>query len=179
MLCRRQFILTCAAMLAAAPSPARSQWMIPSRKPRRLALLATADGEMLSATYWADGNYVPEALDAFSRLLRDRRTDETCAVDPTLLDFLWQVHHRLDSTAPFYVTSGYRSPRTNALLVRGGRAASRSYHVKGQAADLWLPGRDLARLRRAAEHLACGGVGYYPASGFVHLDTGPARRWER
>lgn len=178
MLHRRQFILTSAAMLLVAPTQARSDVFVPPRKPRRLHLLATADGETFRATYWADGRYIPEALVEVSNLLRDRNTGEMCDVDPQLLDFLWQVQHRLDTPAPFHVTSGYRSEKTNARLVRRGRAVSRSYHTLGRAADLWLPGRSLEQIRRAAEHLDCGGVGYYPKSGFVHLDSGPSRCWQ-
>jgi len=189
MLDRRRFLLTSAALLAATqakatphigkPSPAVPRPLIPSRKPRRLHLLAAADGESLQATYWADGRYIPEVLAAFSLLLRDRNTGAVRAMDPGLFDYLWQVHQRLDTSIPFHVTSGYRSPKTNAVLVRQGSAVSSSYHLEGRAADLWLPGRDLAKVRRAAGGLECGGVGYYPDSGFIHLDTGPARSWER
>ena len=75
--------------------------------------------------------------------------------------------------------SGYRSPATNALLkaTRGGGVATRSLHMTGQAIDVRLPGTALADVRDAAVALQLGGVGYYPGSQFVHLDTGRVRRW--
>ncbi len=82
------------------------------------------------------------------------------------------------SSAPFEVVSGYRSPATNAALRRKSRAvAKNSYHMRGMAIDVRLPGRGVTQLRLAALRQRAGGVGYYPGSGFIHLDVGPLRRW--
>jgi uncharacterized protein YcbK (DUF882 family) len=50
-------------------------------------------------------------------------------------------------------------------------------HVEARAADINIPGRQLSFLQRVALALQGGGVGYYPRSGFVHVDTGRVRRW--
>jgi uncharacterized protein YcbK (DUF882 family) len=55
--------------------------------------------------------------------------------------------------------------------------ARNSYHLRGQAVDLFFPDRSTRNLRQAALRLGRGGVGYYPGSGFVHVDTGPVRAW--
>ncbi len=78
------------------------------------------------------------------------------------------------------IISGYRSPETNqALRKTGGGVAKKSYHMKGgEAIDFNLEGGvPLSKIRNAAHELRLGGVGYYPKSGFVHIDTGPVRRW--
>ena len=56
--------------------------------------------------------------------------------------------------------------------------AKKSFHMQGKAIDVALPGRDLAKLNSAALAMKAGGVGYYPRSGFIHVDTGPVRSWK-
>ncbi len=85
---------------------------------------------------------------------------------------------RLGGAQPFHVISGYRSPRTNAMLhAKSNGVATHSLHIVGKAIDIRLPGRALPDLRDAALALRRGGVGYYPKSDFVHVDTGRVRRW--
>jgi uncharacterized protein YcbK (DUF882 family) len=55
--------------------------------------------------------------------------------------------------------------------------ATNSLHLAGRAVDVRLSGVETARLRDAALELARGGVGYYPQSNFIHLDTGRVRSW--
>ena len=146
--------------------------------PHSLALDHLHTGERLRLVYYAGGAYVQESLDKIGYLLRDFRTDEVHAIDPALLDTL----HALQSvcgSAAFEVISGYRSPRTNEMLRRtgSGGVAERSLHLEGRAIDVRPTGCDTARLRTAAISLARGGVGYYPDSNFVHLDTGRVRSW--
>ena len=79
---------------------------------------------------------------------------------------------------PFEVISGYRSPKTNAALASNSSGvAKRSLHMQGMAVDVGLPGMKLAHLRDAAKSLQAGGVGYYPKSNFIHVDTGNVRYW--
>jgi uncharacterized protein YcbK (DUF882 family) len=145
---------------------------------RTLAFLSINTGEHLRAEYRVDGRYQPDAMRAIGHLLRDHRTDAVHAIDPTLLDQLFTLQRRLDATEPYHVVCGYRSPETNAFLCRQhSGVAQSSYHIDGRAVDVFLPDRELVQLRSAALDLAAGGVGYYPSSGFVHLDTGPARTW--
>jgi uncharacterized protein YcbK (DUF882 family) len=135
-------------------------------------------GESLKTLFWQDGRYVPDALQEINHVLRDYRTDEVKDIDPSLLDLLYVLRKKLDTSEPFGVISGYRSPATNAMLRQAGHGvAKHSYHMKGMAIDIRLPDHRLADLHRAALSLKAGGVGYYPASNFVHVDTGPVRHW--
>jgi uncharacterized protein YcbK (DUF882 family) len=135
-------------------------------------------GEKLKTVYWRDGEYLPEAMRHIDWLLRDFRAEEIHPIDPRLLDLLAALHARLASRRPFEVISGYRSPATNAMLARlSGGVAQNSLHMQGMAIDIRVPGRDLRCVRAAALSLRCGGVGYYPSSDFVHLDTGRVRSW--
>lgn len=137
-------------------------------------------GERLAVDYWQDGRYLPDALAAVNHVLRDFRTGDVHPIAPGLLDLLVALRGRLDSAAPVSVISGYRSPVTNALL-RGAHehsgVATKSLHMQGMAIDLRIAGRDLASVHRAALTLRGGGVGYYPASDFVHVDVGRVRSW--
>ncbi|ATG73084.1 hypothetical protein CGX12_11210 [Zobellella denitrificans] len=174
---RRRFLLGLGALGAAAllPLPAGASLSAPVR---RLSLYNLHSGEKVTATFWEQGRYLDEGLGSFSRLMRDLRRDEAFPIDPRLFDQLFLLQQRLGRQGEIQVISGYRSPRTNALLHRQGKGvAKKSYHMLGQAIDLRLPGVPLAELNRAARQLGAGGVGYYPGSDFVHLDTGPVRSW--
>jgi uncharacterized protein YcbK (DUF882 family) len=146
--------------------------------PRRLSFYNLHTGERLKATYWAEGRYIADQLRDIDRLLRDFRTGDVSPIDRGLLDLLHGLQKNLDSHEPFHVISGYRSPRTNEMLRHeSGGIAVNSLHTVGRAIDIRLPGRRLADLRRAALTLKLGGVGYYPKSDFVHVDTGRVRAW--
>ena len=135
-------------------------------------------GEKAAGTYWRNGEYVVEVLNAFDYLLRDHRTDEVLSIDRHLFDQLHRLKTLVGSNQPFQVISGFRSARTNAMLARrSGGVSRRSYHQFGMAIDIRLPGTDLGVLRDAALSMKAGGVGYYRRSNFVHLDTGRARFW--
>ncbi|ETX01324.1 MAG: hypothetical protein ETSY1_07785 [Candidatus Entotheonella factor] len=145
---------------------------------RFLDLYNTHTDERLKAVYWADGNYIPEVLSHMNQLLRDHRTDEVTSIAPALLDFLHAIGQRVEARYPFHIVSGYRSPATNASLRKRSKGvAKHSRHMYGQAIDFYLPGCDLAVVRRAAVKARRGGVGYYPRSNFIHVDTGRVRAW--
>ena len=145
---------------------------------RTLSLYNVHTGQSLTATYWRGGRYVQPELDRLNYFLRDSRDGDRVRMDPALFDILWQVRRQLRSNAPWRVLSAYRSPETNAWLASvSSGVASDSLHMRGRAMDVMLPGRSPAQIRQAARALRRGGVGYYPHSGFVHLDTGPARYW--
>jgi uncharacterized protein YcbK (DUF882 family) len=145
---------------------------------RKLGFHNLHTGESVEAAYWEQGAYVPDALEAVNRVLRDFRTGEVHPIDPRLLDLLARLQGRLDVTRPFQVISGYRSPATNAKLHSASSGvATKSLHMQGMAIDIRLPDVELTRLRDAALSLQGGGVGYYQASNFVHVDVGRVRRW--
>ena len=166
-----------AAGLAVQPATAFAAPKV-STGSRSLSFLNLHTGEKVAADFWSKGALLPDGLAEISHVLRDHRTDEAWPIDPKLLDLLHRLRSRMESTAPFHVISGYRSPKTNAMLRQNsGGVAKRSYHMQGRAIDIRLPGMRLPDMRRAALGLRGGGVGYYPKSGFLHIDTGPVRQW--
>ncbi len=118
-------------------------------------------------------------LQRVSRFLRDHYSGEVTTMDPGLLVQIRSLQQLLRAEGTVEIISGYRSPATNERLRRrgGGGVASRSLHLEGRALDIRITGVPLARLRDAALSLRAGGVGYYPRSDFVHIDTGRVRRW--
>lgn len=173
---RRLFLASLAAApLASAPGRAHAAGVS-----RALQFAHLHTGERLEVEYFSAGRYVPDALAAVNRLLRDFRSGEVGAIDPALLDLLHALSNATGSARPFEVISGYRSAATNDLLrSRSAHSgvASASLHLSGRAIDIRLADIALAGLRDAALGLALGGVGFYPGSNFVHVDTGRVRRW--
>jgi uncharacterized protein YcbK (DUF882 family) len=130
--------------------------------------------------YFENGQYQADALFELNLLLRDWRADKVRAIDPKVFDTLYMLQKMTGAYRPFEVVSAYRSPLTNFTLLLEGDGmgvARRSLHMDGKAVDIKLPGTHLAHLNKAAVQLGYGGVGYYPGSGFVHVDTGDVRRW--
>jgi uncharacterized protein YcbK (DUF882 family) len=146
---------------------------------RSIALLNLHTGEQVKATYWAEGQYQADELHSIHRILRDHRTGDIHAIDENLIDILNLLHHNMNGKQPFHVISGYRSPKTNAMLNKNSSGvAKKSLHMQGKAIDIRLPGRQLNELRKTALGMKVGGVGYYPGSEFIHLDTGRVRSWQ-
>lgn len=158
----------------AAPSPAALVDQV-----RRVALHNLHTGDKLDAVYWEKGAYVPDALAEAQKVLRDWRNGEEHFMDPRLFDVLNGISEKLETNRPFQIISGYRSPRTNAMLhARSDGVASRSQHMLGKASDIRIEGVDLSRLHTAALSLKSGGVGFYPVSNFVHVDVARVRSWQ-
>jgi uncharacterized protein YcbK (DUF882 family) len=150
----------------------------PERAVRELSFVHTHTGRELEVTYWRDGEYDAEALYEVSDFLRDFRTKSFKEIDPELFDVLFEIKNTTGSRKPFQVISAYRSPETNEMLRGKSRGvAKNSYHMRGQAIDIRLADVPTNRLRDIALNLGRGGVGYYEGSDFVHVDTGPVRRW--
>jgi uncharacterized protein YcbK (DUF882 family) len=146
---------------------------------RRLHLYSTNTGETFNRVYWADGEYVPEALAEVNHLLRDYRANQIKEIDPNLLDLLYNLNQKLECDSPYHVISGYRSPRTNAALRKRNRKVARnSLHMAGMAVDLRVPDVHVKNICNAALEMRGGGVGYYARRGFVHLDVGDVRTWQ-
>jgi uncharacterized protein YcbK (DUF882 family) len=145
---------------------------------RSLSFLNLHTSEKLNRVYWSEGTYISESLQDLNQILRDYRTGDVIEIAPRLLDTLCELRMRMESNEPFELISGYRSPTTNALLRQQGHGvAENSLHTKGMAADVRIAGRTLIALRKTAISLQAGGVGYYPASQFVHVDIGRIRTW--
>lgn len=146
--------------------------------PRSLSLHHVNTGERLAAEYFAGGKYVPGALHEVNHVLRDWRTNQVHPIDWDLLDLLSDLHQESGSRLPFEVICGYRSPATNKMLAsRSHNVSPKSLHLQGKAIDIRLADVSLDRLRTTALGLGRGGVGYYPESNFVHVDTGRVRTW--
>ncbi len=168
------------ALIAGAASSmlATGAWASAVDEPRRVSLFNLHTGDRFSDEYWRQGDYVPDAMAAIKHVMRDFRSNETHDIDPRLLDQLHQLNGVIAAQAPYQIISGYRSPATNAMLHANSEGvATHSLHLEGRAIDIRVAGVDLTRLRDAALSLRAGGVGYYQASDFVHVDTGRVRRW--
>jgi uncharacterized protein YcbK (DUF882 family) len=137
-------------------------------------------GEDLTITYKVNGRYDEDALKQINHELRDWRKDETIAMDPHLIDLVWEVRRELESNEPIFVVCGYRSPATNEMLRRRSSGVAKfSQHMLGKAMDFFIPGVPLEKLRETGLRAERGGVGFYPSSNFVHLDTASVRHWPR
>ena len=155
---------------------ARPPW--PHRPNAKLSLYNTHTGESVNRVFWAEGQFVPDALQDINKVLRDHRNNAVAVIDPQLLLLLDQVNAKMGAASQFHIISGYRSPESNALLnATTTGVAKHSMHMDGKAIDIRMPGRNLAQVRQAAMALRGGGVGYYPDSQFVHMDTGRLRSW--
>ena len=179
MMQRRAFLKS--SFLLAAPTlsiPALAKTAQPATGERVLRLYNTHTGEKLKTTFWAEGEFIPDAMKDINKVLRDHRNNKVAQMDPELLLLLTQLNDRLDNNRELHIISGYRSPESNAKLhAASGGVAKRSLHMDAKAIDIRLPGKDLKMLHKAAMSLKGGGVGYYASSQFVHMDTGRVRYW--
>ena len=145
---------------------------------RSLSFYHTHTAKELSLVYFKNGHHIPSALTKINHFLKDFRTGDVHPIDPTLLDILHDLRQASGSKGFFEVISGYRSPQTNTKLQsNSGGVASYSLHMSGKAIDVRLPSVNTGRLHRIAMTLKRGGVGYYPQSDFIHMDTGRVRTW--
>lgn len=176
---RRRFLRMSAGVAAGMCfAPAAPAIILNPDSDHSLAFRNLHTDDFLKCRYWSAGTYDPVALEDIAYVLRDHRAHEIKAIDTDLLDLLVRVRRKLDTRQPFHVISGYRSPKTNAMLrSRSNGVAKKSLHMQGRAIDVRIPGVRLAELRKTGLELKEGGVGYYPKSDFVHLDTGRPRFW--
>jgi uncharacterized protein YcbK (DUF882 family) len=174
---RRSFLSAFAGamVVAAAPVYANAPGLLRGAGDvRRIRLRNHRTGEYLDTVYYANGRYIPEAMTEISFFMRDWRQNVVRQYHPTNVDILATTLRMLDTTEPYLVISGYRTPQTNRML-RG--AARESYHMRAMAADVRLQSRDVSQISRAAQAVRAGGVGTYGRSNFVHMDCGPVRTW--
>ncbi len=152
-----------------------SKKIIPSKS---LHLVHSQTGDKLKLTYFEQGHYIKGALKEINHLLRDYHTNEIHPIDTALLDQLYELNKKLSINKPIQVVSAYRAPITNANLRRNNTGvAEHSFHIQGRAIDIRIERLEAKTIKKAALSMAKGGVGYYPDSNFVHLDTGDVRTW--
>lgn len=150
----------------------------PVAKPQRLFIKNKRTGEIFNDIVRQGTQVFHDAYAELDHLMRDWRRDEVISMDRSLIDLLLAVQQEVGHAEPITVISGYRSQSTNDMLRRRmGKVAKNSYHIRGMAVDFRIKGVSTGALRQIAIHQKTGGVGYYPGSRFVHLDTGPIRNW--
>ena len=169
----RLFLASVVAAAAFGAAEARAET-------RALTLMNTHTQERATVVFKRDGVYDQNGLQELNRLLRDWRRNEATKMDPQLFDLIWEVYRDSGATQPIHIVCGYRSPATNNMLRSRSRGVAKfSQHMLGKAMDFYLPGVDLERLREVGMKKQIGGVGFYPSSNFVHMDTGSVRAWPR
>lgn len=145
---------------------------------RKLKFYHTHTGKVLEVAYYQNGEYDPEALAMIRVFLADWRDGKQLDLDPELMDILWRIQQATGNAGTWEVISAYRSPQSNEMLrSKSSGVAKKSQHLVGHAIDVRLRGLDLKVLHNTARSLKLGGVGYYPGSNFVHVDTGRVRYW--
>ena len=161
--------------VAAAPVYARAPGLLRGAGDyRRISMYSQRTGEAIDTVYFANGRYIPEAFTEINRFMRDWRENRAMKYDPRNIDNLAATLGLMETSEPYLMISGYRTPKTNRML-RG--AASHSYHMKAMAADVRLRSRSVRQISGAAFACNGGGVGVYNRSNFVHMDCGPVRSW--
>jgi len=171
------------AALFAALFPGSTETCIANGDTRTIYLFHSHTKESIAATYRVNGQFDSAALEKLNWFLRDWRTDDPTKMDPRLFDVVWETYRTAGGNSPddpVVVVSAYRSPKTNAMLRRRSRAvAEHSQHMLGKAMDTTMPNMSMEKVREIGMKLQRGGVGYYGASNFVHLDVGSVRAWPR
>ena len=177
---RRTFLFLGLAAIASSPglAEAKAQAKIQAA-PRRLCLYHTHTRECLEVVYRREKGFLKTSLGKLNHFLRDYRNDRVRSIDPRLYDLLWDLQRRgHNRDGVFEIVSAYRSPETNAQMRQESDGVARhSLHIDGKALDIRLRGTSTSRLRGMAVAMRRGGVGYYPGSDFVHVDTGEVRYW--
>ena len=170
-----------ATTVAAAPTFSKAAGFLRgSGDIRRIKMYSGRTGEKLDMIYWIEGDYIRDAIKEVNHFMRDWRTNDVKKMDVRTVDIMAAAHNLLDVSEPYLLLSGYRSPKTNAMLRSKSRGvAKNSLHMKGQAADLRLGSRSVTQVSRAAIACRAGGVGRYTGSNFTHMDCGPVRNWGR
>jgi uncharacterized protein YcbK (DUF882 family) len=148
----------------------------PLSKPRRLKLRHAHTGETFDGPYRDEIGPIPSAMIDLAIFLRDHHENLTGPVFVETLDFLADVIESA-SQARATILSAYRTQKTNRMLAaRLFGVAEKSQHLAGRALDITLDS-NLRSAASTARKMTRGGVGWYPQSHFIHLDSGPIRNW--
>ncbi|PVX40495.1 uncharacterized protein YcbK (DUF882 family) [Pasteurella langaaensis DSM 22999] len=176
---RRKWLSLGGIALGAAALPNQLLATVSTPKPRILRMRNINTGEYFNSEFSAETGFSSGILRQLDWFLRDKRNDQVHRMDPNLFSKLYRIQSAVGlRNAEIQIICGYRSAASNAAMRRRSRGvASNSFHIKGQAIDFRIDGVALSKVRQAAQSLNNGGVGYYPNSNFVHVDTGPVRTW--
>ena len=156
-------------MARAVPAPPPGPW--------RLKLSNPHTGETFNGAYRDDNGPIATAMSDLSVFLRDFHSGATIAYDVAALDFLYSVMNATGQTEA-QILSAYRTRETNEMLARTTfGVAENSQHIYGKALDIHFDAK-LADAMQAARAMKRGGVGWYPNSHFIHIDSGPVRNWD-
>jgi uncharacterized protein YcbK (DUF882 family) len=172
----RRLLLSLIAGTVALPQMVRALPSAPPQ-PHRLNLNNPHTEESFSGIYRDDNGPIPRVMDELSVFLRDFHSGDKIDIDVGVIDFLCGVIQAVGQTSAT-ILSAYRTPETNAMLARTSfGVAENSQHLYGRALDVHF-GDKLDDAMKAARAMQRGGVGWYPHSGFMHIDTGPVRNWD-
>ncbi len=175
----RRLLLSMGAGWAAWPLTMRPRAARAVPRPpalRRLDLVNAHTGETFTGAYRDGNGPIPEAIEDLCVFLRDFHCGAKTEMDVGVIDFLADVLDAVGETKAT-ILSAYRTPETNAMLARTTfGVAEHSQHMYGRALDFCLGAR-LGDAMQAARAMRRGGVGWYPHSGFIHIDSGPVRNW--
>ncbi|WP_313473069.1 YcbK family protein [Rouxiella badensis] len=176
---RRKWLALGGATMGMAMLPNDAFAMLATPRPRVLVINNLHTGETLKTEFFDGKQYNRDELARLNHLFRDYRAGgQVKNIDPQLFDHLYRLQIALGINKPVQLVSGYRTLATNNMLRKpGSGVAKHSYHTLGRAMDFHIEGVELANIRKAALKMRMGGVGYYPRSDFVHIDTGPNRSW--
>ncbi|MGZ9096747.1 MAG: YcbK family protein [Micavibrio sp.] len=165
-------------MASTIAAPAMAAMRMPTVGSYKISFRNSHTGESFTGVYRVGTKYLPDAFKQINHVLRDFRTGEEYPIDPRSIDILYMLQSKTGTKNQIEILSGYRSPRTNSMLRNAsGGVARNSLHMVGQAIDLRMADFSTRRLRDVAIDLRAGGVGFYPGSNFVHVDSGKVRHW--
>ncbi|KAA1184351.1 YcbK family protein [Photorhabdus heterorhabditis] len=175
---RRKWLSVGVAALGLSVLPGPVFATLTTPRPRILRFDNLHTGETIKAEFFDGHRYNKEELARLNHLFRDYRQNKVKTIDTKLFDQIYLLQMMLGVNKPVQLISGYRSLVTNNQLRKQSKGvAKQSYHTRGRAMDFHIEGIELSRIRKAALKMKAGGVGYYPNSNFVHIDTGPVRTW--
>ncbi len=145
---------------------------------KKLHLYNINSREALNVEYFINGKYNKEGLHEIYKFMSDRRSGEVAKIDNHVIESLYDLQKKLNIDEPISILSGYRSVASNNKMAKQSRGVSKdSYHTKGMAVDLFVKDMPIHHLHDIVADIHTGGIGYYPSSGFIHIDAGPVRNW--
>ena len=176
---RRSFLKR-SAIITGAVMMSQSEMLAATGEKKILKLHNVHLNKTFYAPFFEKNYYKLSGLFEVNKAFVDYRAREMTRIDVKLINLMYEIKQELGYDKQFNIVSGYRTPETNAALrKRREGVAKNSYHIKGQAVDIYVPNVSLSKLRDVAMGLGKGGVGYYPRSNFLHVDVGPVRSWRR